>query len=105
MKQHDLSLLDAEGLTEVTSSLCSLQENLDVLTHANSESISSSIGEGSVTVMAMPPELSSSPAPQTAYEIRIDGQPVFILPHIGAHPTFFNEEGETAIIEGSTRCY
>ncbi|XP_068200293.1 uncharacterized protein [Palaemon carinicauda] len=100
MKQHDLSLLDAVGLTEVTSSsrLCSLQENLDVLTHANSESIPSSISDASVTVTATAPGLSSSHAPPSAYEITIDGQPAFILPHIGPHHTFVSEEDETAII-------
>ncbi|XP_066981459.1 LOW QUALITY PROTEIN: uncharacterized protein [Macrobrachium rosenbergii] len=100
MKQHDLSLLDTEGPAEVTSSsrLCSLQQNLDTLTHSNSEGVPSSISDGPVTVTATAPGLSSSQAPPSAYQITIDGQPAFILPHIGPPHTFVSEEGETAII-------
>lgn len=109
MKQHDTSLEDAEVLTSVNSGLrlCGLQprgsyacarERIPAAAATLLPSPTNPPHTGSPARTLLPPP--AAPPSASAYQITIDGQPAFILPHLDDQHAAV-AEGDPALMEES----
>nr|XP_045617869.1 uncharacterized protein LOC123770247 isoform X2 [Procambarus clarkii] len=107
MKQHDTNIDDGDELPSITrtskmsgsSRIRELQQSAGSMNHPKSSVLQpSSRSKSAIRASSI---RSSSHPPPSAYQITIDGQPAFLLPHIDDHHASI-EDSESSIIEGNS---